>query len=256
MGRFDVRLLILAVGVVAGAATLLFVATNGAEPAVVRAPQQARSCVAPADFPMPRVERARPEQVRRTAVTRYTLALSWSPGFCAQHGDDADNIMQCGANAAARFGFVLHGLWPETDGRDWPQYCAPARSIARETLRAHLCMTPSPQLLQHEWARHGSCMATTPEAYFAEAERQYDRVVMPDMTALSASASSSAGDVRRAFIATNPGLERSMIVVSAGRGGWLDEVRLCLDRRFAWTACPAGNRGASDGTRIRVSARR
>lgn len=216
---------------------------------------QARSCVAPADFAMPRVERARPDQVRRTAVTRYTLALSWSPGFCAQNGDDVDNAMQCGSESGP-FGFVLHGLWPETDGRDWPQFCAPTRAIARETLRAHLCMTPSPQLLQHEWARHGSCMAATPEAYFDEAERQYGLVVMPDMTALSANGSPSAGDVRRAFVAANPGLERSMIAVSAGRGGWLDEVRLCLDRRFAWAACPVGERGMSDGARIRVTAQR
>lgn len=255
MGQFDVRLLSLAFGVVVGAATLLYLAPHGPVPAEIQAAQQAQSCVAPTDFVMPRVERANPDQVRRTAVTRYTLSLSWSPTFCAAHGDDADNAMQCGSELA-RFGFVLHGLWPETDGRDWPQYCAPTRAIARDTLRVHLCMTPSPQLLQHEWARHGSCMAATPEAYFDEAERQYGRVHFPDMTALSANEALTAGDVRRAFVAANPGLERSMITVSAGRGGWLDEVRLCLDRRFAWAACPAGERGASDGARIRVTARR
>jgi ribonuclease T2 len=76
------------------------------------------------------------------------------------------------------------------------------------------------------------------------------------MTALSANETLTAGDVRRAFVAANPGLERPMISVQSGRGGWLDEVRLCLDRRFAWAACPVGERGASDGARIRVTARR
>jgi hypothetical protein len=27
-------------------------------------------------------------------------------------------------------------------------------------------MTPSPWLLEHAWAKHGSCMAKTPERYF------------------------------------------------------------------------------------------
>ncbi|MEQ1724579.1 MAG: ribonuclease T2 [Sphingopyxis sp.] len=213
---------------------------------------QGASCVAPTDFAMPRVERPRPDQVRRTPVTRYTLALSWSPGFCVTHGSEGDNAMQCGGEAG-RFGFVLHGLWPETSGRDWPQYCAPTQRIARATLSAHLCMTPSPQLLQHEWARHGSCMAATPEAYFAVAAREYDRVHRPDMAALMQMPSLSALDVRRAFAHANPGLPMNAVAVRAGAGGWLDEVRLCLDRNFAWAACPVGDRGMSDGARVRVT---
>ncbi|MEQ1687676.1 MAG: ribonuclease T2 [Sphingopyxis sp.] len=214
---------------------------------------QDASCHIPVDFPDPRVELPRPEQVRRTPVTRYTLALSWSPGFCASHGREGDNAMQCDG-AAGRFGFILHGLWPETSGRDWPQYCAPTRAIARATLRAHLCMTPSPQLMAHEWARHGSCMAATPEAYFDEAARQYDRVHRPDMAALASGGRLRALDVRRAFVAANPGLPMNAVVVRAGAGGWLDEVRLCLDRNFAYADCPAGESGAPDGVRLRVAA--
>lgn len=253
MSAPDVRMMALGAFMIAAAGAALYYTQSEPEAALVQ--EQAQSCQAPTDFAMPRVERANLDQVRRTAVTRYTLALSWSPGFCAQRGDDADNSMQC-SGAPGQFGFILHGLWPETDGRDWPQYCAPTRAISRETLRAHLCMTPSPQLLQHEWARHGSCMAATPEAYFDEAERQYGRVRLPDMAALSSKPRLNAGDVRSAFISANLGLSRSMIAVRAGRGGWLEEVHLCLDRRFAWAACPVRDRGAGDGARLRVQAPR
>ena len=210
-----------------------------------------RSCQPPSDFAMPRLERVEPDAVRRTPVTRYTLALSWSPGFCAREGDDAANALQCNGTSG-RFGFVLHGLWPETNGRDWPQYCAPVRRIARQTLRQHLCMTPSPQLLQHEWTRHGSCMAASPEAYFAAAAQAYGRVTFPDMAMVGSSRNATVGDLRRAFVAANPGLSADMMAVQLRGGGWLDEVRLCLGRERRYQPCPMGERGANDTARIRI----
>lgn len=208
-------------------------------------------CQPPADFAMPRVRRPDPADIRRTPVTRYTLALSWSPGFCARGGQWAEpNSMQC-SGRNGRFGFILHGLWPETQGRNWPQYCRPARAIPSDTLRQHLCMTPSPDLLQHEWERHGTCMSATPEAYLSEAARIYDRVVMPDMAVLIRDGA-TAGAIRRAFVTANPGLQTGMIAITGRSGGWLEEVRLCLDRRLSYTACPAGERGLADGARVRI----
>ncbi len=209
------------------------------------------SCRPPQDFRMPRVEQVPRDAVRRTPVTRYTLALSWSPGYCARSRGGAGDAIQC-EGKAGRFGFVLHGLWPETNGRDWPQYCAPARAISRETLRQHLCMTPSPALLQHEWARHGTCMATSPEEYLDAAAQAYHRLAFPDMAALTINRSATAGDLRRAFVRNNPGLTRAMVGVKLRDGGWLDEVRLCLDWQLAYTPCRVGERGANDGARLRI----
>lgn len=211
----------------------------------------ALACGIARDYPLPRAETPSPDAVRRTPVTRYTLSLSWSPGFCARDGGGPDNAMQCASDDAARFGFVLHGLWPETDGRDWPQYCAPTRTIARATLDRHLCMTPSPQLLQHEWARHGSCMAATPEAYFGAASRLFAAVAMPDMAALSARPGLTVGDLKSALVAANPALPRDAVAVRT-RAGWLEEVHLCLDRRQNYARCPVWQRAAPDGARLRI----
>ena len=238
------------VAIFAGCLWLLWPAQDATDE-IAMAPDQDRSCVAPADFAMPRIEQVERAAVRRTAVTRYTLALSWSPGFCAREGDDTDNVMQCDG-ATGRFGFVLHGLWPETDGRDWPQYCAPVRLVSRETLRQHLCMTPSPQLLQHEWTRHGSCMAATPEEYFAAAAQAFDRVRFPDMVMLGGGRAVRVGDLRRAFVAANPSLSADMISVQVRGGDWLDEVRLCLGPDQNYQSCPMAELGASDASPLRI----
>jgi ribonuclease T2 len=213
---------------------------------------QAASCRIPAHFAMPRPEPVAADQVRRTPVTRYTLALSWSPQHCFQaRGRDSD-AMQCDGSAG-RFGFILHGLWPETEGREWPQYCRPARQISRATLRRHLCMTPSAELLQHEWSRHGTCMSPTPERYFRAAAILYRAVRYPDMAALARETTLSVADFTRAFAGANPGLRENMISVQTTRAGWLEEVRICLDRRFRRTRCPDWSRGAPPQARLRIS---
>jgi len=45
-----------------------------------------------------------------------------------------------------------------------------------KTVKANLCMTPSPWLLQHEWQAHGTCNWKTPEAYFKKARQIRERL--------------------------------------------------------------------------------
>lgn len=221
-----------------------------AMPAVAQA--QAQSCRMPADFDLPRVSRPDPAQVRRTPVTRYQLALSWSPNHCFTRGQGARDRLQCGGDNG-RFGFVLHGLWPETTGRNWPQYCRPPSAVPRAVLAQHLCRTPSADLLQHEWERHGTCMASDPERYFADAARLYDAVRYPPMATLATQRGLTVGAFRRAFASANPGLPVAAITVHQGRGGWLNEVRLCLNIRLRYAACPVASRGAPDGAALRIT---
>ncbi len=218
----------------------------------VVAQAQGQSCQMPGDFAMPRIEQQRADDVRRTPVTRYLLSLSWSPQHCFNARDNSADAMQC-SGANGRFGFVLHGLWPETDGRDWPQYCRPALAVPRSVIASHLCDTPSPQLIQHEWQRHGSCMTRTPAAYFRSAAILYRAVRYPDMAALAREERLTVDDFARAFAAANPGMRSDQIAVETRRGGWLDEVRICLDRRFRRQRCPVWSRGEAAGARLRIA---
>lgn len=161
-----------------GLAALLLLA------APVPALAQAAYCSIPQQLPRPRLELPPAGEPRRLPpITGYTLALSWSPQYCAT-ARGTDSAFQCGGRNG-KFGFVLHGLWPEGRGRDWPQYCRAADLLPRQVIRQNLCTTPSAQLLQHEWAKHGSCMTTRPELYFNLARAFFDGIRYPNMTLLA-----------------------------------------------------------------------
>jgi ribonuclease I len=66
-----------------------------------------------------RSRRGRPEEQRTPGqFDFYLFNLSWSPEFCATHGDSPE----CGR----KLGFVVHGLWPQDASGDYPQHCSSA----------------------------------------------------------------------------------------------------------------------------------
>ncbi|ODP39325.1 ribonuclease T2 family protein [Sphingomonas turrisvirgatae] len=215
-------------------AALLVPATAGA---------QALSCALPRDVPAATGQDGGERRI--VPVTGYTLALSWSPGFCRQ--SNGRSRFQCGGGN--RFGFVLHGLWP--DGRDgrWPQYCAAPQTIPAPVVRQTLCAMPSPRLQWQQYAKHGTCSGMAPAAYFARARQLYGAVRWPDMAALSRQPGLTAARFASAFARANPGLPPASVRVIAGRDGWLDEVRLCLDTRFQPRSCAGGKPGSQ---RLRI----
>lgn len=189
--------------------------------------------------------------VIRAAIARYTLALSWSPEFCRTRARDPGNALQCGG-AQGRFGFIVHGLWPEAQSGRPPQWCALSPRPAPASLRANLCMTPSAQLLEHEWAKHGSCMARRPDGYFGVTKILWDALRFPDMDWLSRQDGLTARDLRQAFVALNPGWRSDALAVDTGRSGWLRELRLCYDLQFMPATCPRGQGGAGDGVKLKI----
>ncbi|MFT3967960.1 MAG: ribonuclease T, partial [Sphingobium sp.] len=175
--------------------------------------------------------------------------LTWSPQYCRGR-DGAGDRFQCGGNA--RFGLMLHGLWPDGAGRQWPQYCAPTGIVPRKLVGEMLCTTPSADLIQHEWAKHGTCGWKEPSAYFAQARRLYQALRMPDMVALSRRPALTVGALRDAFVAANrhvPGLTAASVRVRMTREGWFDELWLCLDRDFRYAPCRAGQQGGREASR-------
>ncbi|MDO9369291.1 MAG: ribonuclease T(2) [Sphingopyxis sp.] len=214
---------------------------------------QALACQVPDRIAVPRLAQPkRGEPVRKPPTTGYLLSMSWSPQHCADARDpkDARDGFQCSGDNG-RFGWVLHGLWPETDTPDYPQWCRPAKIVPQPVLKKHMCMTPSAQLLQHQWAKHGTCMSPNPAAYFRSAEVLFRAVRFPDMKAL-AEKPQTAGGIRRAFAAANKGISEQMIAVSVDRKGWLDEVRLCLGPRMRPEKCKPFQTGAADRNAVRV----
>lgn len=211
---------------------------------------QTINCAVPASLPRPHPEGPSTSEPQRVLpIGGYTLALTWAPEFCHSHARDASARMECGSGN--RFGFTLHGLWPDGVGKEWPQYCTAASLLPEKLLRQHVCATPSVQLLQHEWAKHGTCMKTTPDAYFARSTGMYGKLEFPDMNALSREPV-TAGKLAEAVAAENPGLPASAIRVTKNARGWLDELWLCVDKQFAYARCKAGTGGVPADAAIKI----
>lgn len=235
--------------------TIVAVAATSAALIPATAMAQAYQCSVP-----PGIQRVRPdlpserEPARNLLIGSYTLAITWSPQYCREHADRDASGLQCGGGGTGgnRFGFTLHGLWPDGTGKAWPQYCSATALLPQAVIKAHLCATPSAQLMQHEWSKHGTCMpGYRPDRYFRQSNALYAKLRYPDMDALSRSPL-TAGRFALAMASANPGLRADMIRVTATRDGWLDELWLCLDTRFRYERCTAGSGGLPASTSLKI----
>lgn len=217
--------------------------------APVAAAAQAYQCRVPrGPVDVPAVERDGRE--RQMPVTGYTLALSWSPEYCRGRESRAADRRQC-SGEGGRFGFVVHGLWPE--GRNgWPQWCPASRRPTSQDLAANLCITPSAALLAREWAEHGACMARRPETYFKVTRILWNSLRWPDFDRLSRRKGLTAGEVRKAFTEANRGWKAEQVGVRLNRRGWLEELWLCYGKDFKPTACDSRRLGSKDSAPAKI----
>ena len=222
----------------------------GAALGIAAAPAGAQSyqCRLPAQAAVPVVTPdSRP---RRLPVTGYTLAVSWSPEFCKGRERQARHARQC-SGRAGRFGMVVHGLWPES-GRTWPQWCGSARQPTARDVRPNMCLSPSVSLLARQWAKHGSCMARRPAIYFKVTRVLWNGLRWPDYDRVSREDHLTAGTIRTRFVDANPGWSAEAVGVKLNARGWLEELRLCYDKRFMPKACDRARFGARDGTQAKI----
>lgn len=203
---------------------------------------QAYQCRAPQVSGIPVIA---PDGPRRSLpITGYTLALSWSPEFCKPRKGAAAHAFQC-SGASGHFGLVVHGLWPD-GGTRWPQWCGGSGAITPADLRQNMCMMPSASLIARQWAKHGSCMAKRPQTYLGVTRVLWESLQIPDYDAISREQGLTAGRIRSAFAAENPGWPKNAIAVRLNQRGWLEEIRLCYSARFRPVRCSAGRLGAKD----------
>ena len=166
----------------------------------------------------------------------YVLALSWSPEYCA--GEGADDRQQC--SPGKRLGFVLHGLWPQSEGSS-PGFCS-TQDMPRSATDLYPGLFPTDALLEHEWEKHGTCSGLGPEGYLALSKRLKDSVRIPEAYAAPDKAfRATTAQVEAAFVAANPGLSTaSVAVICDDDGRYLREVYACFAQNGKPTACDRG----------------
>lgn len=187
------------------------------------------------------------------------LVYSWSPYHCKQTGADTkqskkdkakkgalaawDTDFQCKRN---NFGFVVHGLWPQAEGKTGkqgqPRACKPAAPLAPQVVRQHLCTVPGVYLMQNEWQAHGTCHWNAPEAYFGDIDKLTGDYPMPDLAALQ-NRDVKVDDVVAAIVdGSNGTLSAEMVGVRAAEAAKkrsLQEIYICMDLQYKPKVCPS-----------------
>ncbi|MEC5160564.1 ribonuclease T2 family protein [Janthinobacterium sp. CG_S6] len=163
----------------------------------------------------------------------YTVALSWSPSYCATRQD----TNQCASGR--QLGFVLHGLWPQyVNG--YPQNCSTA-PLPADVRQKYAAIYPSPGLAGHEWSKHGTCSGLAPAAYFDLSRELKERITIPPAFQRPATpVRTSSAELVRAFKAANPAMPADSLLPFCGDGGrFLREVRACFDKGGRAQSCGA-----------------
>jgi ribonuclease T2 len=165
----------------------------------------------------------------------YLLSLSWSPAFCLSSPGSAE------CNGLRRFGFIVHGLWPQNE-KGWPENCDVQAQVPDEVARGISDLMPARGLIYHEWTTHGTCSGLDPAGFFGLVRRAYNEIAIPPEFSQPVQAiEQSPAQVMNAFQRANSKLPPLSLVVTCGGQGTprLREVHICMDRDLVPRACSA-----------------
>jgi ribonuclease T2 len=182
------------------------------------------------------------------AFSYYMLVLSYAPDFCAEPGGNKD-ARECGAGR--HIGFVVHGLWPQSDTGRGPENCGSASPVSQDIISATLPYIPTESLIQHEWAAHGTCSGLDAASYFALVRKARDSVTIPDeLTQPGQQLQFSQTEIQTKMASANMSFTQDSFRVSCYSDNDLQEVRICLDKDLSPRACTASAGHCSANTVI------
>jgi ribonuclease T2 len=169
----------------------------------------------------------------------YLLNLSWSPEFCdtLKTLTPAEQAARTNAFCEAPHAFVVHGLWPQNADGTYPSSCS-SREGPREWKR-YLDMTPEPDLLKHEWFKHGTCTTLSPDAFFSTAREAYTSVVIPSIFKnLNKSLNLGPDVILTLFYRANPSFPQGSFALACS-GGRFTAIEACFSKGVSPIACQA-----------------
>ncbi len=164
----------------------------------------------------------------------FLLTLSWAPEFCATNSS-GKNSAEC--DPRKHMGLVVHGLWPQYDNGKWPQDCASTPPVPSATVNHMMPIMPGKQLIQHEWAKHGTCSGLSTQDYFGAIEKLYHGLEVPaEFKEPSSAAQTNAATIEKKFAAAN-NAPKTAFRVSCPQNEF-SAVEICLSKDLQYQACP------------------
>ena len=168
----------------------------------------------------------------------YLLTLSWAPEFCATNSNGRTSA-ECDSNK--HMGLVVHGLWPQDNDGKWPESCSITPPVASATVDHMMPIMPGQSLIQHEWAKHGTCSGLSTQDYFSAIEKLYTGLKVPeDFKRPVGSAQTNASKIEQAFAGANRAPAEAFRVSCPQNE--FSAVEICLSKGLQYQACPSALR--------------
>ncbi|PJG81954.1 ribonuclease T2 family protein [Caviibacterium pharyngocola] len=179
-------------------------------------------------------------QNKKAKTNYYTLVLSWSPAFCdaqrKRYGENLPDALELQCGKTQQFGWVIHGLWPQNEKArrvaDHPRFCkGDLPMVDHEVIQQFLAESPSANLLQGEWEKHGACAFNNPQDYFEKQRELYRTLKLPNYEL------SSRNELFHWVKKNNPHLKQ------ANLGASRNELFICYDLSWNVIDCPRSRTG-------------
>jgi ribonuclease T2 len=165
----------------------------------------------------------------------YLFTLSWAPEFCATNSAGRSSA-EC--DPKKHMGLVVHGLWPQDNDGKWPESCSTTPPVASATVDHMMPIMPGLSLIQHEWAKHGTCSGLSPQDYFAAIEKLYTGLKVPnDFKTPPGSAQASPSGIEKEFASAN-NAPAEAFRVSCPQNEF-SAVEICLSKDLQYQVCPS-----------------
>jgi len=166
----------------------------------------------------------------------YLLTLSWAPEFCATNSQRRSSS-EC--DPKKHYGFVVHGLWPQNNTGAYPHDCGPAQPVSQAIVQQMMAIMPDSGLIQHEWAKHGTCSGLSAQDYFESIQRAFGNVKVPqEYRAPAAVMTDSATDIERKFAQVN-NAPQGAFRVSCPNADFA-ALEVCLTKDLQYQECARG----------------
>ncbi|WP_429946081.1 ribonuclease [Bibersteinia trehalosi] len=173
-------------------------------------------------------------QNKKAGVDYYQLALSWSPSFCElqkrKNEGDIPKHLRYQCDNAAKFGWVIHGLWPQAASArspsEHPRFCqGDLPPLSEELIKQHMPESPGANLLQGQWEKHGACAFNSADSYFAKQKELFLQLKLPEQAM-------SRKELFAWLKQHNPQLKNAYI------GASKTELYICYDKQWNVIDCP------------------
>jgi ribonuclease T2 len=192
-----------------------------------------------------------PRAITGAGFKYYVLSLYWLPTLCLE-SPGADECRGSDHN-----GFIVHGLWPVLDWNS-PINCGGGDNLSDSLVGSLKDLMPTRQLVEREWAVHGTCSGEAPDRFFSLMRQAYVSVNLPILLNGGGDAIETIQQITKGFTNRDSGLPaQAVIITCSDNPARLREVRICLSKNLASSYCSGETLGASCRTlNIQVPAAR